>query len=138
MPSRTKFIFIVLILFQYSNTKMNTIHAKSKYIMGFVSFPDLNAAKSIARILVNERLVACAKVMNNIDSFYIYEDKFQEEKEVYMIIKTKSDKIDEIKNILNKDHPYKVYEFLYHEVEVGNPKYMRWVDEMVDGIKYDI
>lgn len=104
----------------------------NKFIVGFVSFPNQEIAKKIARILVSENLAACAKLINNIESFYIWEGKLQEDSEVYLMIKSKDNKISSIKKILDREHPYKVYEFLYHEVKSVNDKYTEWINSQVD------
>ena len=63
---RTKIpiLFFIIIL-----ASMINVLSTKKLIMGFVSFPNAEVAKKIARILVTDKLVACAKVVNNIDSF---------------------------------------------------------------------
>ena len=46
-----------------------------KPIIAYVSLPEYELAKKLATILVENRLVACAKIINNLESFYIWEDK---------------------------------------------------------------
>lgn len=104
----------------------NTTH--SKFIIGFVSFPKVDLARSVARILVKDKLAACVKVINNLESFYIWEGQLQEDQEVYLMIKSSENKVEEIKKVLDKEHPYKVYEFLYQEVKIGNDKYAEWLN----------
>ena len=48
------------------------------------------------------------------------------------MIKSKDNKISSIKKILDREHPYKVYEFLYHEVKSVNDKYTEWINSQVD------
>jgi periplasmic divalent cation tolerance protein len=114
---------------------MNTA---AKVIIGYVSFPVNDVIKNVARILVSEKLVACAKVIKGIESFYIWEDKVCEDEELYLWIKFTEDRVDEIKDVLNKHHPYSVYEFLYFEAKGGNEKYLAWVRETTTIKKIDI
>jgi periplasmic divalent cation tolerance protein len=118
---------------------MKNVKAYEKLIIGYVSFPNLDSAKVLAKKLVMSRLVACAKVISNMDSFYIFEGKFQEDKESYLLMKTQENKVEEIKKVLDIDHPYKVYEFLYHEVKAGNSKYADWIHSALESIEnFDI
>jgi periplasmic divalent cation tolerance protein len=104
----------------------------SKYILGYVSFNSVEVARTLAKKLVTEKLVACAKLINNVESFYIFDGQYNEDKEVYLLMKTKEDKIEGIKDFLNIEHPYKVYEFLFQEIKIGNDKYAEWVDSILD------
>jgi uncharacterized protein involved in tolerance to divalent cations len=61
----------------------------------------------------------------------MWEDKLQEEKEVYIMIKSNEEKVEMIKSLLDKEHPYKIYEFLYHQVESANDKYTDWVNSIL-------
>ena len=100
--------------------------------MGFISFGNNEIAKNVAKILVKNQLVACAKVMSNIESFYLWEGNLQEDNEFYLIIKTKENKVEEIKKILDENHNYKVYEFNYYQINVANEKYALWMDDLLD------
>jgi periplasmic divalent cation tolerance protein len=129
MQRRTKIpiLFFIIIL-----GSMINVLSTSKIIIGFVSFPNAEVAKKIARILVTDKLVACAKVINNIDSFYMWEGALQEDHEVYLMIKSRENKVSGIKKVLDSEHPYKVYEFLYHEVKSVNEKYSDWIIKLLD------
>jgi len=102
-----------------------------KPIIAYVSLPEYEIAKKIATILVQKRLVACAKIINNIESFYIWEDKLNIDKELYLILKTSEEKVNEIKSVLDSNHPYKVYEFIYFDVKGGNEKYFEWMSQVL-------
>ena len=103
-------IFIIIINFIMINSL--------KPIIAYVSLPEYELAKKLATILVENRLVACAKIINNLESFYIWEDKLNIDNEIYLMLKTSEEKVDEIKSLLDKNHPYKVYEFIYFELKI--------------------
>ncbi len=117
-------IILFLIMINLNNT--------SKLVVGYVSFPNSEIAKKIAKILLTEKLAACVKVINNLESFYMWEGALQEDKEVYLMIKSKENRIADIKNVLDREHPYKVYEFLINEVKSVNEKYTEWVNSSLD------
>jgi periplasmic divalent cation tolerance protein len=110
---------------------MNNLNSNSmaaKLILGYISLPNTEVAKKIAEILINKKYVACVKILNGLNSFYMWEGKLQNDNEVYLLIKTKENKVESIRTVLNSEHPYDVYEFLYHEVQSANEKYTEWVD----------
>ncbi len=61
----------------------------------------------------------------------MWEGTLQEDQEVYLMVKSHENKVLEIKEVLDKEHPYKVYEFLYHNVHIGNNKYEEWVNDVL-------
>lgn len=117
--------FINLII---TSNMINTL----KPIIAYVSLPEYEIAKKIATILVEKRLVACAKIINNLESFYIWEDNLNIDKELYLMLKTSEEKVNEIKNILDSNHPYKVYEFIYFDIKGGNDKYFDWMNQVLN------
>lgn len=96
-------------------------------ILGFISYPSNEEATIAAKYLVENDLVACAKILNGLTSFYKWEGKLEESSEVYLIIKSLKVKVDDLKQYLKSNHPYKVHEFIYSEIESGNEDYYKWV-----------
>jgi len=119
--------FIFFIIFICSNM-INSL----KPIIAYVSLPEYEITKKIATILVENKLVACAKIINNLESFYIWEDKLNIDKELYLMLKTSEEKVKEIKEVLDNNHPYKVYEFIYYDIKGGNDKYFDWMGQILN------
>lgn len=103
-----------------------------KPIIAYVSLPEYEITKKIATILVENKLVACAKIINNLESFYIWEDKLNIDKELYLMLKTSEEKVKEIKEVLDNNHPYIVYEFIYYDIKGGNDKYFDWMGQILN------
>ncbi len=98
-------------------------------ILGFISYPSKEEASIAARALVEKDLIACGKVLDGLTSFYKWEGKLEESSEAYLIIKSLKVKVDEIKEHLKSNHPYKVHEFIYSDIESGNDDYFKWVHD---------
>lgn len=111
---------------------MNSQTNTAKFIIGYVSLPDSKIAKQIATTLINNKYAACVKILSGITSFYMWEGSLQEDNEVYILIKSQENKIPMIKDVLDKDHPYKIYEFLYHDVSSANDQYSKWLESSLD------
>mmetsp|Transcript_6391 Transcript_6391/g.6652 ORF Transcript_6391/g.6652 Transcript_6391/m.6652 type:complete len:139 (+) Transcript_6391:54-470(+) len=101
----------------------------SKMIMGFISVPNIDEAKKHAAELVSADLVACAKLLPGLTSFYKWEGKVNEEQEVYIIVKSMKEKVTDIEAYLKKNHSYEVHEFIYSEVQSASKDYYNWVVE---------
>lgn len=88
-------------------------------------------AASIARTLVEERLVACVNIIAGITSIYRWQGEIASEDEVLLVMKTRADRIDALQARLLALHPYDVPEFLVQRVEDGSSGYLRWIAEEV-------
>ncbi|KAG5683659.1 hypothetical protein PVAND_012927 [Polypedilum vanderplanki] len=76
----------------------------------FVTVPDLDVAKKLSHGIVSNKLAACVNIIPSITSVYEWEGKINEDSELLLMIKTKSDKVNEqmvdnknIKNEINKE-----------------------------------
>ena len=66
-----------------------------EYSTIITTFPDKDAAKSAAKLLVENRLAACVQLLP-IESVYIWQDKVCDENEVMLIIKSNTEQFDKI------------------------------------------
>lgn len=96
-----------------------------------VTCPDAEVAKTLARQLLAERLVACVNIVPGVTSLYRWEGEVQEDTEVLLIIKTTEARLGLLKERLPQLHPYSVPELLALPVGDGLPAYLNWVAESV-------
>ncbi len=93
----------------------------------YVTVPDEAEAKQIARLVVEERLAACANLLGAIQSVYWWEGEICEGKEVALILKTstarKAELIDRIKQL----HPYDCPCIVCLPIADGNPDFLDWI-----------
>jgi periplasmic divalent cation tolerance protein len=71
----------------------------------YMTAPDKSTAKKIARELVEQRLVACANVLDDVTSFFWWEGKVQEEGEAVMFAKTSMRLVNEAVEKIKEMHP---------------------------------
>ena len=93
-----------------------------------VTFPEESAA-GIVRTLVEEHRIACGNLLPGARSVYRWEGRVEEAVETVAILKTWSDRIDDLKRRLAELHPYDVPEILVFTVEEGLAGYLDWVRE---------
>jgi uncharacterized protein involved in tolerance to divalent cations len=67
------------------------------YTVVFITAPDRENGKKIARHLLEKRLASCVN-MTPTSSTYWWEGKIEEAEEVLLIVKTTSDKVNELRH----------------------------------------
>jgi periplasmic divalent cation tolerance protein len=101
------------------------------YLIIFCTVPDVNIAKKISRVLVEEKLAACCNIVSGLNSIYSWENKIQDETELLLIIKSRQDLFSELEQQVKKLHPYSVPEIIALPIYDGNIEYLKWMDENV-------
>jgi periplasmic divalent cation tolerance protein len=90
-------------------------------------------ALTIARILVEEHLVACVNVVPAVTSIFFWEGKVQEASESLLICKSRLSIMDRLVARVKELHSYTVPEIVALPVSAGLPEYLRWVSESTAG-----
>jgi len=88
-------------------------------------------AARIGRILVDERLAACATLVPGARSIYRWQGAVEEAAETLMLIKTTAAKGEALEARLRELHSYEVPEFLVLTVEGGSQPYLDWLRQLV-------
>lgn len=102
---------------------------ENQIIFIYSTFPDLNSARSIAKELTEEKLIACANIFPEMHSIYWWEDKVQEANEVVAIFKTKADLFDLCEQAIKTSHPYTTPCLLAINIANGNIDYLTWIKQ---------
>ena len=90
-------------------------------------------AERIGRALVEAGLAACVNVLPAVTSIYRWKGTLEKEEERLLLIKTRADRFDALKQALVSLHPYEVPEVLALPVADGHQPYLDWLDESVGG-----
>ena len=85
-------------------------------------------AETIARALVEERLVACANVLGEIGSIYWWEGEVKSEAEVAFIVKTRSSLVQQVVARVTEMHAYSCQCVVALPIEGGNPDFLDWIE----------
>jgi periplasmic divalent cation tolerance protein len=88
-------------------------------------------AERIARALVERRLAACVNVLPNVASVYRWKGEVSRDQELLLVIKTRRDRLEALRQALVGMHPYEVPELVAVPVEQGHEPYLSWIDESV-------
>jgi periplasmic divalent cation tolerance protein len=92
----------------------------------YITAGDMPEARKIGRILVEERLAACANIFP-ITSIFRWKGNVDEASEFVIIVKTRTEKVKEIEKRVKEIHSYEVP----CKIEDGSCKYLEWINDSV-------
>ena len=88
-------------------------------------------AERIARELVERGLAACVNVVPGVVSIYRWKGAVERDEERLLVIKTRGERFDALREALVSLHPYEVPELIAVHIEDGHPAYLRWLADSV-------
>ena len=100
-----------------------------EFVIAFITFPDAEIARKIARELIENAIVACANLVPAVESIYFWKEKVEASTEVLAIFKMTAARYSEFESRLRELHPYDVPEIVRLNIAEGNPDYLRWIEE---------
>lgn len=100
-----------------------------KHIVVYCTTPSKEVAVAIAESLVPGRLAACVNIVGGISSIYTWKGKLCREEECLMIIKTRRELFERLRERIVSLHPYEVPEIVAIPIVSGHVPYLDWIDE---------
>jgi periplasmic divalent cation tolerance protein len=88
--------------------------------------PNKEAAEKLARSALEARLAACVQIQE-ITSYYWWDNKINREPEQLLYLKTTPDKYPALETLILSNHSYDTPEILQLPVERGFEKYLDWI-----------
>ena len=89
-------------------------------------------ARMLGKALVEKKLAACVNILPAMSSIYMWEGEVKEMIEVKMLVKTKTEKMNDVFLTIKALHSYEVPEIQVVEVSTGNLAYFNWMDEVLN------
>ena len=97
-----------------------------------MTVPDGDTGLSIARALVEERLIACANLVPGVTSVYRWEGEVRSDTEHLVVMKTRAELLERLFERASALHPYEVPELVALDVAGGSRPYCGWVRAETD------
>ena len=88
-------------------------------------------AARIAKTLVEKRLAACVNIIDGMRSFYRWENALQDDREVVMIAKTRSSRVDALVDAVKAIHSYDCPCIVEWRASGGNRAFLDWIGAQV-------
>ncbi len=95
-----------------------------------VSASSQNEAEKIAQELVEKKLAACVSIIPNMRSIYTWEGKVESSEEHLMIIKTRGELFEQVKDAIKSIHSYKIPEIISLPITHALDDYVQWINEV--------
>ncbi len=88
-------------------------------------------ARKIGKALVISRLAACVNILDNMNSFYMWQGKVQDDTEIVMTAKTTEDRVPELVEKVKSLHSYDCPCIVSIPILDGNQAFLDWIAEEV-------
>ncbi|MBZ0070246.1 MAG: divalent-cation tolerance protein CutA [Gammaproteobacteria bacterium] len=94
--------------------------------------PDADQGAALAEGLVADRLAACVNIVPGLTSVYRWQGAVQRDTECLLLIKTRQDRFEALRDVLQARHPYELPEIIAVPVSDGLAAYLAWIDSSID------
>jgi periplasmic divalent cation tolerance protein len=97
----------------------------------YTTCADKGQAEALGRMLVTERLVACATVLPNALSIYPWKGRVENAEECLVLLKTLGHVLPQLEKRLHELHQYECPEFIAVAADHVSAEYAAWVEASV-------
>lgn len=100
-----------------------------EHLVVYITAPSEDEGARLAKILVEERIAACVNIVPNIRSIYRWEGKVEDDAEVLLIIKTRTEFFEKLVSRVKELHSYSVPEVIAFPIKEGLSDYLQWITD---------
>ena len=91
-------------------------------------------AERIARLLLDQRSVACVNIVPGVHSLFWWQGKPDSAEESLLIAKTRMSLVPRVVDLVRGAHSYAVPEVIALPIVAGNDDYLEWIDRETDEV----
>lgn len=103
----------------------------NKFIVVYVTVGSSDEGDRLAQVLVEERLAACVNRIRPVHSIYRWQGQVERSEEELLIVKTKRDLFDRLRQRVQALHSYSVPEIIALPILEGSEDYLKWLEEQL-------
>lgn len=97
------------------------------FYFAYITAGSMEEARNIGRALIQDQLVACVNIIEQMESMFMWEGEFQNEQEVVVIAKTKASLIETLTEKVKAVHSYDCPCVVTLPVQGGNADFLNWI-----------
>jgi len=101
----------------------------TEYCTLYVTVPDKAEAVALARVLIAEKLVACANISGEMLSLYPWDGEICQDHEWALFLKTRKDHAQKAIARIREQHSYDTPCIVQWDITGGNADYLKWLDD---------
>lgn len=96
----------------------------------YITCSNKEEAWSLAHILLNEKFIACANIIDSITSVYEWEGEIREGSEAVLLVKTADETVENAIDAIKTYHSYDCPCVLSIDIKAGNSDFLEWVERV--------
>lgn len=104
---------------------------RDAFIAVFMTCATRREARSIADALLKERLIACANMIDGVESRFRWKGRLHKAAETLVVMKTKRSNLGRIDRRIRSLHSYEVPEIVALPLSAGSAPYLKWLADSV-------
>ncbi len=93
----------------------------------YITTSGLIESKKIAKMLLEEKLAACINIIPTVESIYLWKGKIEEDSESIMVVKTRSELVENVIKKVEEVHSYEIPCVLEITLNKGSKTYLKWM-----------
>ena len=97
--------------------------------LAWCPFPDAETARDIAAQMLAEKLIACANILPQVESVFLWEGKVDTASEVAVLFKTDSENLAPLVKRLGECHPYDTPAVVGWRCDAAHEATLQWLGE---------
>jgi periplasmic divalent cation tolerance protein len=97
------------------------------FILVLVTTANKEEAEKISQKLIEDKLIACANIINPITSHFHWSGKIDCAEECLVVMKSRMDLFEELVECVKSLHSYEVPEVLALPIVAGSESYLGWM-----------
>ncbi len=88
-------------------------------------------ARFISETLIKRKLIACANIIDNVESIFFWNKKVNRSKEALIVGKTMNKNVQKIIKLVKKIHSYENPCVIFFDIKNGNIDFLKWIIKSV-------
>lgn len=100
-------------------------------ILIYITTSNQEEAKTLSKILLDKKLIACSNILSQMNSFYSWEGKIESSQECILLLKSFQEKYRSIEEVVLANHSYEIPCLITLKLESVNKAYLDWMKSQV-------